>query len=439
MTETARSADDASVPSDDVQGQATGVGRAKRFSIVGFLSISHEIPSTLMTLVVPTVFVKQLGMPLSYMGFFAIPVIISALKWLWAPLVERTGSPQFGRRRSWILPSSFMVSFLYLIMAGIEPSLEALPLVVGLFVLVKIAFSTFEIAADAYVVEAFGEGDRGVAASAVWFGKELGQIIGLAGVMLVSDLYGWGPAFLTVAILFSLFNLSVLWAPEQPHDPSIEEARAAGERAKAMNYLRHPINRRVLGFIFFFAFAVQMPPAAIGPFLASKGLSLTAVGTTVGIAASLGAGLSLAIAAQIIKRVGPKRMARYLIPVGLLALPGFLWLAMAAGPALPAVMIVIFIGSVCTAPVRMTIYAARMGWTSKTQVGTDFTIQQSVFFLGYGASLVMSGLIAQYLGWTFFFVLNGLLVVAALLVFIRWYDGIVDEIAALQKLPSPSA
>ncbi|MEL6978318.1 MAG: MFS transporter [Pseudomonadota bacterium] len=418
------------------EADAAGADRA-RLGIIGSLSVAHELPATMLGVFVPTLFIKELGVPVSYLGLFGIPLLVTALKWLWAPLVDSRGWIRFGKRRSWILPASFCVSALYLIIAGVTPSFETLPLVIGLFVLVQIAFSTYEIAADAYVVESLTRKQRGLGSSVVWFGKELGQIIGLAGLLYVADVYGWTAAFLTAAALFSLLNMTVLLRAETLGDAENEQPRRIGRRADVRHYFREPVNRRVLLLVLCFAFAIQMPIAVIGPFLGSKGLTLSEVGVAIGVAASIGAGLSLALSSVIVSRLGAKRTALVLIPAGLMALPAFLWLASADAPGLTTVMLVVFWGSICTAPMRMVFYAARLGWTSKTQVGTDFTIQQSVWFVGYGATLAVSGLLAALIGWTWFFVVSAVLTTLMMLSFIHLHDRIEADIAAWRDRSAP--
>jgi predicted MFS family arabinose efflux permease len=393
---------------------------------VGAISVAHEVPGALATIMAPTLFIKEFGLDVRYLGLFALPVLVNAVKWLWAPLVDNTGSERFGRRLSWLLPAAAVVAALYGAVGLVKPATETLFLVIGLFCLVAVAFSAYEIAGDAYVVENLGLRDTGPGAGAVWFGKELGQIIGLAGLLTIADQFGWSAAFFSAAGLFLALNMLVALRGEAP-------VRAPGrrERASVQRYVKQPVNRRILMLVFGVAFALQMPSAVIGPFLSSKGLTLSEIGATIGIAASLGAGLSLAMASFAIRKFGVKQLALWLIPVGLLAAPAFLWLAHAQGPTVPWVIAAIFWGALCTAPLRMVFYAARLGWTSTAQAGTDFTLQQSVWFLGHAAAMAAGGLLAAQIGWFWFFVLNACLTTLAMTLFIANFDRIDREARAL--------
>ncbi|MEO0462936.1 MAG: MFS transporter [Pseudomonadota bacterium] len=410
----------------------------RKLTTIASISVAHEIPAALLQVLVPIIYTRSLGLPLSGAWVFSIPIAVTALKWTWAPLVDRYGSDTFGRRRSWLIPAAFLVSFLYAFISNIEPTLENVALMVGLFVIVKIVFSTYEIAGDAYVAEALGAGQRGVGSAAVWIGKEMGQIIGLAGTLAIADKFGWSAAFLFVACLFSLLNLIVLIRPEDPPSANAQANRLAGRSASPWFYLRNSVNREVLLIVFFFSLAVQMPPAAIGLFLTSKGLSLSETGIAIGVSATLGAAVSLALAGPAIKRLGLKRFSVWMIPIGLLALPGFIWLTFIDEPGILIVAAVIFLGALFTAPIRMCFYAARIGWTSKSQVGTDFTIQQSIWFLGYATSFSFSVWLADKAGFFAFFVTNAVLVTMMMAVFVLRHDSIAGRIAALQASEDPT-
>ncbi|MEM1104742.1 MAG: MFS transporter [Pseudomonadota bacterium] len=408
--------------------RAAEASSAHKYSVIAAFSVAHEVPGVLLTMLMPIVFVRQLGLPVEYLGLFGIPLVVTGFKWLWAPLVDRIGSRRMGRRMSWIVPSTALVSALYIVIGSITPTLGSFAVILGLFIAVKIVFSTYEIAADAYVVENLADTERGVGAGVVWFGKEMGQVIGLAGLMIVADRFGWAPAFYAAAALFAAINLIGLTRREAPL-----RAPRPGHSAKIWTYLREPVNRHIVLLTFFFAFAVQIPSAVIGVFLNSKGFSLSEIGIAIGVAASLGAAISIALGSLTIRVLGVKHTAWITLGLGVFALPPFLWLSVQITTSLPVLMGIIFWGALMTAPIRMTFYAARLQWTGPNQAGTDFTLQQSAWFLGYGGSLLVGGLVAGSIGWVGVFILNGVLVTAVILAFIGLYDRFERLTLALHR------
>lgn len=401
---------------------------SRKYASIFTLQIAHDLPAALTATMAPTLFVKQLGMELSMIGVFFLPFVITALKWLWAPIVDNYYNPSLGRRKSWLAPLTFLVAASFLAVSFVEPSLDNLFLIVSLFMVKQVFFATQEVAADAYVVENLEDGERGVGASVVWLGKEFGQIIGFAGLVTVADKLGWQTAFSAAAGLFILFNLPVILRAEQP-----TSVAAQTQRADLRHFFARSVNWWVMSVVFAVSFAVQMPVAVIGPFLGDKGFTLSQIAVILGVSASIGAIISLSLASQVIKRLGAKRTAVLMLFIAPLASPGFFWLAAQDEASLRAVIIIILLATIFTAPLRMVLYAARIGWTSKNQAGTDITAQQSVWFLGYAAAGGCAGVIASSLGWTGFFAINVLLTFLAMIYFISQHDRIQQRVEALYQ------
>ncbi len=405
----------------------------RKVLVLTTLMMAHDLPGTLLTTLVPTVFVRSLGMPLEYLGLFSIPLIVTALKWLWAPLLDRHGSTRIGWRKSWLIPSSIGVAVCFVAIGAVQPSLDVLYLIIALLVLKQLFYATYEIAGDAYIVENLKPEERGAASSMIWLGREFGQFIGFAGLLFIADRVGWGAAFYSAAALYLLFNLPIFIRKEPPLD------RTLTDRGSTITHLRgffaHRHNLRILSVVFLISFAVQMPVAIIGPFLSDRGLSLSEIGIVIGVSAGLGAVISLGLSTPLMGRFGPRRMAVIMLFVAPLAFPGFIWLSLTDAALLTplTVGLVVFFGALCTAPVRMIVYAARIGWTSDDYVGADFTIQQSTWFLGVTAAGIAAGLLASQLGWVGFFAVNLVMQIFAVGYFILSHDRIDLAVARVRE------
>ena len=77
---------------------------------------------------------RDVGISLTEIGFFAWLVLTYSLKFLWAPFVDRylvIGFGFFGKRRGWILFSQFMIFCSLLGMSFIDPlqNIKALALI----------------------------------------------------------------------------------------------------------------------------------------------------------------------------------------------------------------------------------------------------------------------------------------------------------------------
>src|SRR4051812_29539713 len=92
------------------------------------------------------------GASLSTVGFASLLSAPWLFKALWAPLVDRTGWPRFGRRKSWIVPLQGLLG-LTCIGAGLVRPETQLTLLMGLVLLMNFFAATQDIAVDGLAVD----------------------------------------------------------------------------------------------------------------------------------------------------------------------------------------------------------------------------------------------------------------------------------------------
>ena len=80
---------------------------SSRLSLLLTLYICQGLPTGVFTQALPAL-LRQYGAPLSVIGLSGLLAMPWALKFLWAPFVERHFSARIGQRRSWILPMQML-------------------------------------------------------------------------------------------------------------------------------------------------------------------------------------------------------------------------------------------------------------------------------------------------------------------------------------------
>lgn len=86
--------------------------------LLGALYFSQGLPFGFFTQGLPVI-LRHKGYTLGAIGLSGLLAAPWALKWLWAPLVDRAHSPRFGRRKSWIVPLQLLtVALLSVQVAG---------------------------------------------------------------------------------------------------------------------------------------------------------------------------------------------------------------------------------------------------------------------------------------------------------------------------------
>jgi len=164
---------------------------------------------------------RQANLSIEVIGYFSLATIASSLKFLWAPLIDRTNVPVLtkllGHRRSWMLVAQAAIVLGLWLIAGANPA-QNLNLVAIFAVCVGFASATQDIVVDAWRIEAAEQERQGMMAAAYQWGYRLAQIIAGALALALADAYGWQLSYTVMAAFMAIGIGSVLFAPrEQAH------------------------------------------------------------------------------------------------------------------------------------------------------------------------------------------------------------------------------
>ena len=107
---------------------------------------------------------RDAGLSLEVIGFFSLATLAYSLKFIWAPLVDRTAIPVLtkflGHRRSWMITMQGLVILGLWLIAGANPAAD-LGRMALLAVLVGFTAATQDIVIDAWRIEAVDESRQG--------------------------------------------------------------------------------------------------------------------------------------------------------------------------------------------------------------------------------------------------------------------------------------
>jgi hypothetical protein len=383
-------------------GSALGLG------VIVTLYMAHALPLYFYNVAVPAILRSQ-GVDLRWIGMLSLLFLPWALKFLWAPLVDRYWLPRLGRRRSWLWLTQL------LLLAGIVAlALTGLDHGMAVFVAVGMWISTIaatqDIAIDGYTVEALAPGEHRLGSMAQSIGVALGSMIGGAGVLWLYETHGWSVALLSLAAMSALTLLAVPAVHEQP--------RPAGQpRPSLRRTLGRPAIGQALLLIVLYRLVEAPAMAMINPLLVDQQWSLTDIGLLISVSGA-GIGMLAAVAAawllkwrsaeQLLLQAGWWRSALYLLLAALLYSGVLLTSRLGLGVLVVALLALRYVA-------MTSLYALFMRVSSREQAGTDFTVlvcfELLVFFIG-GAS---SGFLAKALGYPAYYLLLAVISAAGLL------------------------
>ena len=168
------------------------------------LYFAQGLPFGFFTQALPVILREQ-GVSLKAIGFTAILALPWALKFLWAPFVDRYGSERFGRRRSWILPLQALGVLLLLVLAHFPPEhgLGALLVAVALTNLVA---ATQDVATDGLAVDLLEPAERGYGNGVQVAGYRAGMIVGGGLILALSLIFIIRPLTVMLTLWPFAFN-----------------------------------------------------------------------------------------------------------------------------------------------------------------------------------------------------------------------------------------
>jgi len=160
---------------------------------------------------------REAGVDRSTIGYISWVATLYALKFVWAPLVDRVPVPLLnrilGQRRGWMLLAQIVVITGLLLMATNDPN-QALGMLVAAALLVAFASATQDIAIDAWRIESVSADLQGAMAATYQMGYRIGMIMAGAGALYFAEYLSWPQSYAIMALCMGVGVLTVLLVPE---------------------------------------------------------------------------------------------------------------------------------------------------------------------------------------------------------------------------------
>ena len=151
----------------------------------------------------------------------AIASIPWSLKFLIGPFVDRFNSSLMGKRRPWIIISTFFMS-MTLIIGSLILDQNIDPTILGFILFSTIlATSTLDVATDGLAIDILDENERGFANGLMWAFRTLGMSISAIFSSAVMNIYGLSYAMLNLGIIIIIFGIILFFLKERQSDAII--------------------------------------------------------------------------------------------------------------------------------------------------------------------------------------------------------------------------
>jgi PAT family beta-lactamase induction signal transducer AmpG len=339
------------------------------------------------------VYLRSRGTSLELIGLASWASLPWALKFFWAPLVDRVGS-----RRSWII--ACQVGFAAVLAAFVLAEPGGTPFFVLLFAFVALS-ATQDIAVDASTIELTTRDELGPANGVRVTFYRLAMIVA-GGVMVgLSAALGWNRLFLLAAgffLLLAAINLRLPTAQRAPaaNEPILEPVR---------ELLASPGILGVVLFVLLFKLGDLALTPMVKPFWLDAGYSVEQIGwvqTTLGVGASIVGALA---GGALTARLGTFR-ALWMLG-GAQALSNLGYYAAAAAGAPPGLMYGAAVIEQFTQGLGTAAFLAfLMSLCSRRHAATQFALLSALYRVAGIAAASVSGFLTARSGYATYFLIT---------------------------------
>ena len=255
-----------------------------------------------------TAWLRDVGISLTEIGFFAWLVLTYSLKFLWAPFVDRYSIPGFkffGKRRGWILFSQSLIFISLIGMSLIDP-LQNIQLL-ALFAFVAAFFGSIQdVAVDALRIEIGKAKEQGDLAASYQLGYRVAILVATSMALIFADLYSWSYVYQLMGMLMLIGSAGALICYE-PHNQEIAILRFDKALFEAFKdfFNRFGLWSAALLLLIISTYRltdIVMGPMAM-PFYLDLGFSKTEIGALVKTIALFGSVVGFFIGGLLVKRI----------------------------------------------------------------------------------------------------------------------------------------
>ncbi|MEX0695270.1 MAG: AmpG family muropeptide MFS transporter [Rhodospirillales bacterium] len=412
-------------------GSALSVYIEYRVFLIFLLGFSSGLPLLLVygTL---SAWLHDEGVSLSMIGWFSVASSAYALKFLWAPLVDRCPLPVLtrllGQRRSWLVCAQLSVMAAILMLGGSDPA-ASLGWTAVWAVVLAFASATQDIVVDAYRIEILDEPRMGAGAANYVIGYRVATFASGAGALIIADQAGWFAAYAVMAGLVSVGLIATLLGPE-PVRPGQDEPvsdAAMTSRLKTVlavlhravwmpfrDFMTHRHWPTILLFIALYKYGDALLGVMANPFYLDIGFTKTEIGLV-----TKGFGLAMTLLGGILGGAFVARFGtlRALMIGGILqALSNGAFAVQAwVGPELPMLFVTIGIENLTGGIGTIAFVAYLSGLCNIAYTATQFALLSSLMAFTRTVLASGGGWLADQIDWVSYFLLTGLAAVPGLL------------------------
>ena len=366
---------------------------AKHLLILGSLYLAQGLPFGFFTQAMPTLLREQ-GVDLRVLGMLSMLAIPWALKFLWAPLLDRISFSSSAHRRGWILLANLaaVTGLLVLSMAPLEWWLDFN--VVALFALLlglNFCAATQDIATDALAVESIPAEQRGFANGLQIAGYRMGMVIGGGLILGWIAVLEWQGAMWAMAAILLMTSLTV-WAWGEEDSPVDHDSYSQAY----LGFFKVKSVWAWIALLLVYKAPDGFGSAMLRPMLVDIGATVDDIAWLLGTCGVIAGLIGALLGGWLVKPIGRYRALWSFILLHGAAIGSFGFIP-TFGVDSPVTFMIIMCEHVLGGMSTVALFVLMMDFCRPTHSGVDYSLQSCLVLIGGLGIGALSGLSAHAL------------------------------------------
>jgi MFS family permease len=385
------------------------------FMLLALLYFAQGLPSGLIAKGLPALLREQ-GVSLSVIGFSSLLALPWALKFAWAPFVDR-----YGSRKHWLLAMNSLTMVLMLLIASRDFAVwvDVLPMLLAVLFCLNVVTATQDIATDGHAVSTLKPEWRGLGNSIQVIGYKLGMVAGGGVLLWLVARHGWQVSYGSLACLMLVVIVPVLFMDGAPTPAQQAHMHTPwhglhGYTRVFIEFAARPGHGWWLLTVAVYKFGDSLASRMTGPLLTDAGYSLAEIGVITGVAGATAGVLGAFVGGAVLLRLGHREA---LLGFGVLqaaGLAGYLFVV-AGVHDLYALGAIVCFEQFVDGLSTVALFTMMMDRCRADSPGTDYSLQASLMIMVTGIAALGGGVFTDHLGYAAVFTAAALLTLAALL------------------------
>ncbi len=361
---------------------------------------------------------REEGVNLAVIGLFALVGLPYTLKFLQAPLLDRFSILRLGRRRGWMLIFQIAIILSILCLGQTDPGRTPWLVAVAAF-FVTLFSASQDIVIDAYRREDLADEELGLGSSLYITGYRAGMLLASSGGLILADHTSFPTVYAIMALCILPGIVTTLFTPE----PSVPFGGPKTLKEAVVQpfseYFSRPNALWILAFILLYKIGDTMASSMTAPFYVDLNFTKTEVGAVVKLFGFPPILIGTAIGGIIMLRIGINRSLWIFGILQAVSTAGFCILAQ-TGYSLPMLAAVIAFENLSSGMGTSAYSAFMASITNKKFTATQYALLTSLMGIPRVVASSVTGLLAQAMGWSSFFIFCTLIAVPGMLLLFKF-------------------